>query len=190
MPAPASPTPHLRPLGEGGDRERLRALCPRLSPRSRHLRFQGAVNELSGSLLEQLLDLDHRQREALIAMADDQILGVARYAADDDPSRAEVAVVVADEWQRRGIAAQLVTRLAGTAVEHGIRTFTASVLRDNDEARRLIGAVAPRHHLANAADGLRFSWDIASGLQREQRGPERASDVVPLSDVPYRSRCS
>ncbi|MFI7351309.1 GNAT family N-acetyltransferase [Streptomyces sp. NPDC049936] len=166
MHASANRTPHLRPLGEAGDRERLRALCPRLSPRSRHLRFQGAVNELSDSLLDQLLDLDHLQREALIAMADDQILGVARYATGDDPRRAEVAIVVADEWQRQGIAAQLATRLAGTAMEHGIRTFTASVLRDNVEARRLIGAVAPQHHLANAPDNLRFSWDIASGLQR------------------------
>ena len=68
---------------------------------------------LTDKTLDLLLDLVDGQREAMIAVDDRGIAGVARFARDDlDPATAEVAILVADEWQHRGLARQLLRPLA------------------------------------------------------------------------------
>jgi GNAT superfamily N-acetyltransferase len=47
------------------------------------------------------------------------------------PHLAEAAVVIADEWQGRGLGTALVKRLAERAREEGITAFTATVLTSN-----------------------------------------------------------
>ncbi|MCR3731935.1 GNAT superfamily N-acetyltransferase [Streptomyces umbrinus] len=151
--------PQVRALGLPGDRERLKNLCPRLSVQSRHMRFHGALNELSEGFLDQLMDVDHDYREALVALEDDEVVGVARYVVTSEASLcAEVTVLVADAWQRQGIATQLLTRLREAARQRGTLFFKASVLPDNDRAQRLISALAPEHHVSHNADGLEFWW--------------------------------
>ena len=59
-------------------------------------------------------------------------VGVARYIRDrNDPTRAELAVAVVDDWQRRGVGTRLAPPLATRARQEGIATFTAEVLADN-----------------------------------------------------------
>jgi hypothetical protein len=68
------------------------------------------------------------QREAITAVDDRGIAGVARFARDDlDPAIAEVAILVADEWQHRALARQLLRPLAERARSAGM--FRAAVLR-------------------------------------------------------------
>jgi RimJ/RimL family protein N-acetyltransferase len=56
----------------------------------------------------------------------------------DDPDTAEVAVVVTDEWQRKGVGAALARRLADAARHEGVRRFTAVMQSDNLPAHRLM----------------------------------------------------
>jgi RimJ/RimL family protein N-acetyltransferase len=73
------------------------------------------------------------------------LIGVARYVRlAEDPDAAEVAVVVADAWQRRGVASLLVDELAPRARARGIRRFTATMASDNHAAHRLMAKLA-RH---------------------------------------------
>jgi RimJ/RimL family protein N-acetyltransferase len=126
------------------------------------MRFHGALNELSGAFLDQLMNVDHRDREALIALAEDEVVGTARYSVTTEaPGLAEVSVLVADAWQHQGIATHLMAALTDAALQRGVLHFKASVLPGNERARRLLTALAPDHRMHHVADGLEFHWHLA-----------------------------
>ncbi|WP_405867996.1 GNAT family N-acetyltransferase [Streptomyces sp. NBC_01515] len=152
----------LRPLDGLADRERLRDLCPRLSARTRLLRFHGGVKELSDPFLDHLLNVDHHRREALVVLDSNAIIAVARYAvACEESQEAEVSILVADDWQHQGIAQRLICDLRALAVQRGIRTFTATVQPHNDQARRFISTIAPHHRVLTNEGDLAYRWDCS-----------------------------
>jgi RimJ/RimL family protein N-acetyltransferase len=106
----------------------------RLSTRSRQLRFLGPKKMLSGAELRYLTEVDHHDHEAIGALspAEGRGVGIARYIRDaDDPRAAEIAVTIADDWQGRGLGAELLARLSDRARQAGICRFTATVSADN-----------------------------------------------------------
>jgi GNAT superfamily N-acetyltransferase len=112
--------PLIRPMTPA-DRPALADFPNRVSAGSAIFRFHGSVTVLTDKTLDLLLDLAGGQREAIIAVDDRGIAGVARFARDDlDPAVAEVAILVADEWQHRGLARQLLRPLAERARSAGI----------------------------------------------------------------------
>src|SRR5215510_136266 len=106
----------------------------RLSPQSRQMRFLTRKKELSAAELRYFTDVDHHNHEALGALthADGRGVGIARYIRDaEDPHAAEIAVTIVDDWQGRGLGAELLTRLSNRARSEGICRFTALVADDN-----------------------------------------------------------
>ncbi len=130
----------IRPI-EAEDRDELAAGLRRLSPESRYRRFLAPTNELSDAELDYLTQVDHHDHEALVAR-DPQTgmgVGVARFVRfPDEPDKAEFAVAVADDWQRRGVGGALLARLSDRAREEGVRRFSASILSDNRPMLELI----------------------------------------------------
>ena len=132
----------LRPL-EAGDRERLSRLFYRLSPESVYRRFLSPLHDPSAAGLDRLVDLDHDQREALAAMSGDEVVGVARYFRDRETSSADLAVLIEDAWQGKGLSLVLVERLTELARSRGIEAFTATILSQNRAAIGLVRRVFP-----------------------------------------------
>ena len=128
----------VRPIGSE-DRERLRAGFERLSERSRYMRFQAPLPVLSDKQLSYLTAVDHHDHEALLALdpETEDGVGVARFVRVND-TVAECAIVVADDWQGRGVATMLLDRLVDRAREEGVERFTALVMAENSEALRLL----------------------------------------------------
>jgi L-amino acid N-acyltransferase YncA len=155
----------VRPLGPG-DGERLRRLCDRLSPETIYRRFHAPVRP-GAALVARLLDLDHRDREALAAMSGDEVVAVARYARVDDRDTAEVAVTVEDAWQRRGVGRALLERLAALARERGIRTFRAVIAAENPAAIELLRTVAPSARFHWEHGGAEAEMPLAPASQRQ-----------------------
>ncbi len=122
-------TVQVRPV-RGEDRAGLRTFLEGLSPESVGLRFFGAPN------LEWVtnwsVDVDYADRYALVATAgpEQSIVAHGAYVRLDE-IRAEVAFMVSDAWQGRGIATIMLAHLAAVAEQHGITTFTAEVLPRN-----------------------------------------------------------
>jgi GNAT superfamily N-acetyltransferase len=127
------------------DRELIAEGFERLSPQSRYRRFFAPLTRLTGEDLTYLTEVDHRDHEALVATnpADRAIIGVARYVRSENPVEAEVAVVVGDPWQKRGIASALLDRLVERARAAGITHFVALVMSDNEDALELFRHLAP-----------------------------------------------
>lgn len=77
-----------------------------MSPESRYRRFLAARDRLSEAELDYLTRVDHHDHEALVALVleTQEGVGLARFVRlPEDPEDAEVAIAVADAWQRRGV---------------------------------------------------------------------------------------
>ena len=139
---------HVRPSDEGA----LRAAFRELSVHSRYQRFLGPVSELSDSLWHYLCNPDGGDHVALVALADDlRVVGVARFIRlSTEPTTAELAVTIADAWQRRGLGSVLFEQLVDAARRRGIVSFVALALSNNVAIRRLM---ARQGHLDFRATG-------------------------------------
>lgn len=125
----------------------LEASFRRLSDRSRYRRFFVRMRELPAALLRALVDVDHHDREAILAIdpRTGQVIGVARYTRPEpDSEAAEIAVVVVDDWQGRGVGSILLARLTHRARQEGVRRFTAEVMAENREALRFFAGLGMR----------------------------------------------
>lgn len=120
---------HIRPV-QAGDAPAIRAFLDGLSAESIGFRFFGSPN--MDWVCEWSVDVDYADRYALVAGsgAAGEIVAHGAYMRLDE-RRAEVAFLVADAWQGRGIATIMLAHLAAAAEEHGISTFFAEVLPRN-----------------------------------------------------------
>jgi RimJ/RimL family protein N-acetyltransferase len=129
---------HVRAI-RPADKERLREFSQHLSPRSVYFRFFSPKKNLTEGELAWLTDLDFERHVALVATLgqgeEEKIIGVGRYAVPGTeptpPRSAEVAFVILDEHQGRGIASVLLAHLLVIARQKGIREFQADVLGEN-----------------------------------------------------------
>jgi nucleotide-binding universal stress UspA family protein/L-amino acid N-acyltransferase YncA len=124
----------IRPISPE-DRDELAAGFERLSPESRYRRFFTPITHLGERELDYLTRVDHADHEALVAEEErsGEGIAVARYVRLDETA-AEPAIVVADDWQGRGVGSRLLAALAARAREEGIRQFVAPVLAENAES--------------------------------------------------------
>lgn len=117
------------------DAEREIAFVRSLSAESRYRRLMYALRDPSRDMVEPYVNVDYDRRMALVALygapGRQRIIGVARYARDDDGAAHEFAVVVTDEWQGRGVGTKLLEALFEYARGHGVRRLYGQVLQDN-----------------------------------------------------------
>jgi RimJ/RimL family protein N-acetyltransferase len=128
------------------DKDGLVAGLGRLSERSVYQRFLAPKPRLTTSELRYLTEVDFVDHYALVAVltrSPDVIVGVGRWVrSSDDPQAAEVAIVVADDLQGRGVGTRLGTALADAARERGVTRFTATILSGNRAAHRLMARIS------------------------------------------------
>jgi GNAT superfamily N-acetyltransferase len=132
---------HIRP----DDADELARGFARLSPESRYNRFFGGVTALSPAMLHYLTHVDGRDHVAIVATTRDgdsgeeRGLGVARFVRlKEDPTVAEAAITVLDDWQRRGLGHLLALTLGRAARERGVRHFRGQILENNPLVRQLL----------------------------------------------------
>lgn len=123
------------------DAARYERLFHRLSPETLYRRFMTSVPKIDQRLLQHLVMVDYIDRLALVGIIGDEVVGVARYDLLR-PGVAEVALVVEDQWQGRGIGSRLLWRISAAARKRGILTFEAEVLGENRQMMGLLNVLA------------------------------------------------
>ncbi|WP_304451278.1 bifunctional GNAT family N-acetyltransferase/acetate--CoA ligase family protein [Nocardiopsis sp. YSL2] len=126
-------TAHLRPITPD-DADLLREFHSRLSPETIYYRFFAPYPKLSDRDVTRFTSVDYEDRVALVATISDSLVAVVRYDKVA-PEEAEVAFVVEDGHQGRGLASVLLEHIGAAARERGVRRFIADVLPEN---RRMI----------------------------------------------------
>jgi acyl-CoA synthetase (NDP forming)/RimJ/RimL family protein N-acetyltransferase len=123
-------TVHLRPIAPS-DAEKIVAFHSGLSARTRYLRYFSAFPRIPEKTLYRFTHVDHSNRVAFVVELGNEIIALGGYERLGETSEAEVAFVVADAHQGRGIGSVLLEHLAAAAQESGIKRFVALVLAEN-----------------------------------------------------------
>jgi GNAT superfamily N-acetyltransferase len=137
----------------------------RLSAESRRLRFLTAKPTLTPSELRYLTEVDGHDHEALGAVdpVTHRGVAVARFVRDEaDQTRAEAAITVADDWQRRGVGKLMLKHLADRARSEGITRFTALVSGDNRGMQALFKHLGGPVHVARLGGGT-YEYEVELG---------------------------
>ncbi len=130
-------TVHVRPI-RPDDADGIVALHSRLSERTRYLRYFSAYPQIPPRDLERFVNVDHHSREAFVVQQGSDLIAVGRYEGLGEQVRqAEVAFVVQDGQQGRGIGSVLMEHLIAAAREEGIEAFVADVLPVNQTMLRV-----------------------------------------------------
>ncbi|WP_374101101.1 GNAT family N-acetyltransferase [Antrihabitans sp. YC2-6] len=175
---------HLRPITPD-DAGRLVEFHEKLSPRTKYLRYFGPYPRMSERDVERSTHVDHHRRVALIALLGDEIIAVGVYEGMPDQEVAEVAFVVADDHQGRGLGSILLEHLAGAAAENGIETFVAEVLAENRGMVKVFKDAG--YQVSRSIDGsvlhLEFAIDPSEALLQVRNSRERASEARSVRNL-------
>lgn len=178
-------TIHVRPI-RPDDGERLRALHSRLSERTRYLRFFSPYPRMPDRDLARFTHVDYDDRVALVGQLGPDIVAVGRYErtaarAGGEVGDAEVAFVVQDDQQGRGIGSVLLEHLAAAARERGVRRFVADVLAENPLMVRVFLDAGYRAEREYGGGVIHLTFPIepteslvAVAHEREQRAEARS----------------
>jgi len=117
------------------DERRMRDLFHSLSQQTIHYRFMSNITRLPQKEVLNFLYTDYRSDMAIVGTLPEahgeEIIAIGRYYLNPRTNRAEVAFIVRDQWQNRGIGTFLLKYLVTIAKRNGIAGFTAEVLVDN-----------------------------------------------------------
>lgn len=177
------------------DRGRLAEGMRQLSPASRYLRFHEVLESLTEEQLDYLTDVDHVDHEAIVAIdtSEPEVpgIGVARYIREPrEPSVAEAAVTVADDYQATGAGTLLLGALAARARDNDVGVFRNYVLAGNTQMLEVFDHLGADRQLET--DGL-WRVDLAVPEQEAQlpdspagrafveiaRGQRRLASLLP-----------
>ncbi len=117
------------------DEHNLKDLYYALSQETIYYRFMQNLKRIPQKQVQDFVFIDHRTDVAIVGTLPEahgeQFVAIGRYFLDPSSNRAEVAFVVRDEWQNRGIGSYLLKSLTTIARRNGIGGFTAEVLGQN-----------------------------------------------------------
>ncbi|MDN5744757.1 MAG: GNAT family N-acetyltransferase [Nocardioidaceae bacterium] len=173
-------TAHIRPISTD-DADLLVEFYARVSDRSKYYRFFSPMPELSERDVRRFTHVDHTDRVAMVLILHDKMIAVGRYDVVGD-SEAEVAFLVEDGHQGRGIAQLLLEHLAQAGRERGVEKFVAEVLPDNG---RMLGIFREAGYRVASGfhDGvitLEFPidpTDTAIGVMRDREHAAEAASI-------------
>ena len=173
-------TTHVRPV-RADDAAAVHKFLESLSPDSIGYRFFGAAN--LDWATQWSVDVDYADRFALVVESGNPraIVAHALYVRID-PDRAEVAFVVADAWQGRGISTILLAHLAEVAGAHGISTFVADVLPHNHrmiDVFRRSGFPVDLHSVPGALE-IELPTSLSAGAIEQFEERERSAAVAAV----------
>jgi acetyltransferase len=142
----------IRPI-RPDDKALLAAGMEHLSEQSVYQRFLVPKRRLTAAELRYLTEVDFRDHVAFVAVRPEEpdvLVGVGRWIRLADPEVAEIAFVVADDLQRRGLGTAIGEALADAARERGVRRFVATMLPHNLAAHELFARVAQEREVTTS----------------------------------------
>ncbi|WP_174537765.1 bifunctional acetate--CoA ligase family protein/GNAT family N-acetyltransferase [Micromonospora chalcea] len=166
------------------DAPEIVAMHGRFSERTRYLRYFSPYPRIPERDLKRFVNVDHRDREAFVVLAGERIVAVGRYERLGPASpEAEVAFVVEDAYQGRGIGSVLLEHLADAAGRNGIVHFVAEVLPANGAMLRVFAdfGYQVQRQYADGVVHLTFPIAPTEATLEVQRGREHRTEARSIA---------
>src|SRR5580765_1899718 len=153
------------------DRAELARFYARLSAESRYARFHAVSNGVGAKAIDLFCGPDHEHREGFVAEAIDGEQGghviVGHLCLEPGESGFEMAIAVADDWQRRGVGRSLLRAAVDWAVVHEIARLEASMLSTNSALLGLVRSLDCPIRLSTPSAGIAgVTIDIAAAAPK------------------------
>jgi acyl-CoA synthetase (NDP forming)/RimJ/RimL family protein N-acetyltransferase len=185
-------TARLRPI-RPDDGPALRAFGGKLSSETVYFRFFSPRRSIGDEEIAHYVNVDYEDRLALVAVVDGELVAVARYdrctevpaaeaapamapasrVPEREPDEAEVAFVVRDDHQGRGLGTVLLEHLASAAVQRGIGRFVADTLPDNYRMINVFRSAGFDEHALLDSGVIRVTMQLESRPEYLERVEER-----------------
>ncbi|AUG79994.1 Acyl-CoA synthetase [Kitasatospora sp. MMS16-BH015] len=178
-------TARIRPITEG-DAERLVEFYEQVSDQSKYFRFFAPYPRLSDKDVRRFTHHDFVNRVGLAVVVRDHFIATVRYDRIDPDGRpsetgtdAEVAFLVQDAHQGRGVASALLEHIAACAQERGIRRFTAEVLPENRKMVKVFtdAGYTQRRSFADGVVHLEFDLEPTAASLAVMRAREHRAEA-------------
>lgn len=151
------------------DANALQDFIRNLSEHSRYMRFVSMMTELTPKMLARYTYVDYYRELALVATVQEEsesgdqsgaekIIGFAHYLLNSDGIGAEYALVISDEWQKRGLGRSLMTQLLGEAKNQGLAYIEGFILSNNKPMLSLMTGLGLRNDPEPEDPMLRRVW--------------------------------
>jgi len=144
------------------DEPRMKDLLYDLSRETVYYRFMSQQNRFTHKQIQDFVYIDHRKDVAIVGTVPeahgDDIICVGRYYLDEETNRAEVAFIIRDDWQNKGLGTFLYRHMAEIAKRNGIAGFTAEVLRSNNRMQTIF--IHAGHKVSHTLEKNAYSFII------------------------------
>ncbi len=176
----------VRPVRQG-DSNLLEDLFSRLSAETVYSRFFQTKTRLSEKELEYFTHVDYEQRMAFLVLMDERLIAVGRYDKLPNEPVAEVAFVVEDEYQGRGVGTLLLQLLTEHARDNYIGGFRALVLADNYGMMRVFrnSGYQLARHLEDGVYEVDFPTAYTEIARERESDRERSAVIASLLPLFY-----
>jgi GNAT superfamily N-acetyltransferase len=131
--SPSAQTIRVRVVSPG-DEEKLRRMVCRLWRETIYRRFQAPYPRVPRWVLSRLAEAGRYDGESLVAIVGDEIFGHTMFIRVDNGRETEVALIVEDAWQPKGLGKLLLTEIAEEARGRGAEAYTGMLLGENRHA--------------------------------------------------------
>ncbi|MFI6137781.1 GNAT family N-acetyltransferase [Streptomyces griseus] len=179
-------TARIRPITTD-DAERLVSFYEQVSDESKYYRFFAPYPRLSDRDVHRFTHHDYVDRVGLAVTIGGEFIGTVRYDRINDQGRpasapadeAEVAFLVQDAHQGRGVASALLEHIAAVARERGIRRFAAEVLPANTKMIKVFrdGGYTQRRSFEDGSVHLTLDLEPTEKSLAVQRGREQRAEA-------------
>lgn len=170
----------IRPA-RAGDVGALQALFHRLSPEDVYARFFSRVTSLPYEDLQRLCNVNHEAEVAFLAVTgpreNEVVVGSGCYFLNATTNLAEVAFLVAQEWQSAGLGTALQSRLREYAISRGVRGFIAEILPGNHRMIRLAAKTGGMVTTTRDEDGVHVTTIFTESSPGDAAGPPPQGEV-------------
>ncbi len=171
------------------DKERVKSFMKRVSRESLRMRFMAAISEVPETVIDELCKGDFRSQGCLLALVgegeEEKVVGLGNYAGTGNGRSAEVAFLIEDDYQGKGISTLLLERLAGLAAANGYIEFEAEVLPDNQPMINVFKHSGFQNHHVWHSDTVHIELPVSGSKATWEKAALReriatAKSLVPL----------
>ena len=146
------------------DEQALSEMLYSLSEQSVRTRYMTRTMAFPHKDVQQLTNVDYRNNLAIVGMVPgpggEDIVAIAQYYLDPKTQAAEVAFLVQDEWQAKGMGTFLLDYITQVARQRGVKRFYAKVLADNRPMLAIFQNSGYRVNVEFDGDVYNISYDI------------------------------
>ncbi len=148
------------------DIPKVESFMTRVSRESLRMRFMASISHVSSDVIKQLCSGDLKSSGCLLAISgdtkDSKVVGLGNYIAVGNGHTAEVAFLIEDGYQGKGIGTLLLERLAGIAAANGFIEFEAEVLPDNQQMINVFKSSGFERHQVWNSDTVHIELPVGS----------------------------